>query len=79
MNLAWARRIDPGANHRLTAQWWRYAHGSRCANDPTNGGGSDFTLDSDTGESVTLWSLKGSPMVLYFYPKDDAPGTILQY
>ena len=32
----------------------------------------DFTLDSDTGESVTLSSLQGSPVVLYFYPKDDA-------
>ena len=34
----------------------------------------DFTLDSDTGESVTLSSLQGSPVVLYFYPKDDTPG-----
>ena len=33
----------------------------------------DFTLDSDTGESVTLSSLKGSPVVLYFYPEDDSP------
>ena len=38
----------------------------------------DFTLDSDTGESVTLSSLKGSPVVLYFYPKDDTPGCTAQ-
>ena len=35
----------------------------------------DFTLTSDTGEAVTLSSLKGSPVVLYFYPKDDTPAT----
>jgi peroxiredoxin Q/BCP len=29
---------------------------------------------SDSGEAVTLSSFKGSPIVLYFYPKDDTPG-----
>jgi peroxiredoxin Q/BCP len=38
----------------------------------------DFTLDSDAGESVTLSSLQGSPVVLYFYPKDDTPGCTAQ-
>jgi thioredoxin-dependent peroxiredoxin len=38
----------------------------------------DFTLTSDTGEAVTLSSLKGSPVVLYFYPKDDTPGCTAQ-
>ena len=38
----------------------------------------DFTLDSDTGEAVTLSSLKGKPVVLYFYPKDDTPGCTAQ-
>ena len=38
----------------------------------------DFTLGSDSGESVTLSSLKGSPVVLYFYPKDDTPGCTTQ-
>jgi peroxiredoxin Q/BCP len=33
-----------------------------------------FKLPSDSGESVTLASLKGSKVVLYFYPKDDTPG-----
>ncbi len=34
----------------------------------------DFTLLSDSGESVTLSSFRGQPVVLYFYPKDDTPG-----
>ena len=34
----------------------------------------DFTLRSDAGEDVTLSSLRGRPVVLYFYPKDDTPG-----
>jgi len=38
----------------------------------------DFTLTSDTGESVSLSGLKGKPVVLYFYPKDDTPGCTTQ-
>ncbi len=38
----------------------------------------DFELDSDAGERVRLSSLRGSPVVLYFYPKDDTPGCTLQ-
>jgi peroxiredoxin Q/BCP len=38
----------------------------------------DFTLDSDSGEQVTLSSLRGRPVVLYFYPKDDTPGCTIQ-
>ena len=38
----------------------------------------DFTLTSDSGEPVSLSSLKGSPVVLYFYPKDDTPGCTAQ-
>ena len=34
----------------------------------------DFTLASDTGEPVTLAALRGKPVVLYFYPRDDTPG-----
>ena len=30
-----------------------------------------FTLESDSGERVSLESLRGKPVVLYFYPKDD--------
>ena len=34
----------------------------------------DFELQSDEGETVTLSALRGKPVVLYFYPKDDTPG-----
>ncbi len=34
----------------------------------------DFTLSSDDGGTVTLAGLRGKPVVLYFYPKDDTPG-----
>ena len=30
------------------------------------------------GETVTLKQLRGSPVVLYFYPKDDTPGCTAQ-
>lgn len=30
-----------------------------------------FTLESDRGETVSLESLRGRPVVLSFYPKDD--------
>ena len=38
----------------------------------------DFTLSSDAGEEVTLSSLRGRPVVLYFYPRDDTPGCTAQ-
>jgi peroxiredoxin Q/BCP len=38
----------------------------------------DFTLPSDSGEQVSLESLRGKPVVLYFYPKDDTPGCTAQ-
>ena len=34
----------------------------------------DFTLPTDGGGSVTLSSLKGQQVILYFYPKDDTTG-----
>jgi len=34
----------------------------------------DFTLADQDGKKVTLSKLKGSPVVLYFYPKDDTSG-----
>ena len=38
----------------------------------------DFSLRTDTGETVSLASLRGKPVVLYFYPKDDTPGCTTQ-
>lgn len=34
----------------------------------------DFTLAADDGSTVSLSQLRGKPVVLYFYPKDDTPG-----
>jgi thioredoxin-dependent peroxiredoxin len=34
----------------------------------------DFELQSDEGATVTLSGLRGRPVVLYFYPRDDTPG-----
>jgi peroxiredoxin Q/BCP len=38
----------------------------------------DFTLTSDSGERVRLSQLRGRPVVLYFYPRDDSPGCTKQ-
>jgi peroxiredoxin Q/BCP len=38
----------------------------------------DFTLQSDAGTDVTLSSLRGRPVVLYFYPRNDTPGCTKQ-
>ncbi len=38
----------------------------------------DFELSSDTGETVRLSDLRGTPVVLYFYPRDDTPGCTKQ-
>ena len=38
----------------------------------------DFELQSDDGQTVRLSDLRGKPVVLYFYPKDDTPGCTRQ-
>jgi peroxiredoxin Q/BCP len=38
----------------------------------------NFELQSDNGETVSLNDLRGKPVVLYFYPKDDTPGCTAQ-
>lgn len=38
----------------------------------------DFELLSDEGETVKLSSFRGTPVVLYFYPKDETPGCTKQ-
>ena len=38
----------------------------------------DFELTSDSGEAVRLSALRGKPVVVYFYPKDDTPGCTRQ-
>ncbi|MAS45530.1 MAG: thioredoxin-dependent thiol peroxidase [Rhodobacteraceae bacterium] len=34
----------------------------------------DFSLPRDGGGALSLSELKGKPVVLYFYPRDDTPG-----
>jgi peroxiredoxin Q/BCP len=34
----------------------------------------DFTAPTDSGETLTLSSLRGKIVVLFFYPKDDTEG-----
>jgi thioredoxin-dependent peroxiredoxin len=34
----------------------------------------DFTLPTASGDSLTLSKLRGKPVVVYFYPKDDTSG-----
>jgi peroxiredoxin Q/BCP len=38
----------------------------------------NFELQSDGGETIELAALRGKPVVLYFYPKDDTPGCTTQ-
>lgn len=38
----------------------------------------DFELTSDEGSTVRLSDLRGRPVVLYFYPRDDTPGCTKQ-
>lgn len=38
----------------------------------------DFTLHSDAGEQVTLSGLRGKPVILYWYPRDDTPGCTVE-
>ncbi len=34
----------------------------------------EFSLPDQSGKAVSSKNLKGTPVVLYFYPKDDTPG-----
>ncbi len=38
----------------------------------------DFSAVDQDGKTVRLSSLKGKPVVLYFYPKDDTPGCTVE-
>src|SRR5579863_859549 len=56
--------------------------GSPAASAPSSGGAAlavgspppDFTRTTQDGATVHLAALKGKPVVLYFYPKDETPG-----
>jgi peroxiredoxin Q/BCP len=38
----------------------------------------DFTAQTGDGETIRLRDLRGRPVVIYFYPKDDTPGCTKQ-
>jgi peroxiredoxin Q/BCP len=38
----------------------------------------DFTAAADDGSTISLKALRGSVVVLYFYPKDDTPGCTIE-
>ena len=38
----------------------------------------DFEAQTDDGRTLRLSDLRGKPVVLYFYPKDDTPGCTAQ-
>jgi thioredoxin-dependent peroxiredoxin len=38
----------------------------------------DFTLQTDQGREVSLSALRGKPVVLFFYPRDDTPGCTIE-
>lgn len=38
----------------------------------------DFVATTDQNKSLSLKSLRGNPVVIYFYPKDDTPGCTVQ-
>jgi len=38
----------------------------------------DFTLPDQNGDELTLSSLRGQWVVVYFYPKDDTPGCTVE-
>lgn len=38
----------------------------------------DFTLAAADGSKIKLSRLRGSPVVLYFYPRDDTPGCTVE-
>ena len=38
----------------------------------------DFTLQSDEGQPVSLKSLRGRPVVLFWYPKADTSGCTIE-
>ena len=45
---------------------------------PIGSAAPNFSLPDDSGQTVTLSSLRGKPVVLVFYPGDDTPGCTKQ-
>ncbi|HWA77834.1 MAG TPA: peroxiredoxin [Polyangiaceae bacterium] len=58
------------------------ARGSKASDEPSGIGEGDsapsFVLKDHSGALVSSESLRGSPYLIYFYPKDDTPGCTLE-
>jgi len=56
------------------------AESARSAEGPLSAGSPapDVTFALSSGENVSLASLRGKPVVVYFYPKDDTPGCTVE-
>ena len=70
------RRPLPGSACHATFRCFRGHDHLRANHDMLEEGNPapDFTAQTDEGSSLQLRALKGKPVVLYFYPKDDTPG-----
>ena len=67
-----AHRRGAGARRRLeTAQ---RGQRERCMSVEEGKKAPDFTAATDGGKKLKLSDLRGKPVVLYFYPKDDTSG-----
>jgi thioredoxin-dependent peroxiredoxin len=63
-------QVDHGGRH------YPYRYDRAVVADGTQA--PDFELTTDEGNRVRLSDLRGQPVVLYFYPKDDTPGCTAQ-
>ncbi|MFT5354672.1 MAG: peroxiredoxin Q/BCP [Polyangiales bacterium] len=54
------------------------ACGANAAPAPANQRAADFSAQDQSGDEVSLTSLRGQPIVLYFYPRDATPGCTVE-
>jgi len=68
-------RDKPGASSTAAS-----STASAAASGPLSAGAPapDVTFALHTGEKLSLSSLRGKPVVVYFYPKDDTPGCTIE-
>lgn len=82
MSRAWNRKILIGVGAAACSIALLFACSSAAVRRPDGGEGPlpvgaaapDFAAITPTGETVRLSSLRGHPVVAYFYPKDGTPG-----
>lgn len=78
-------RVDPHGRDQSAVRPYpciRHRHTATTCEDQLNvtagDNAPDFTLADQDGKDITLSALRGTPVVLYFYPKDDTPGCTTQ-